>query len=464
MMGEMINTLTLLLVKMLVLLSLIWILLIAYHRKSEGRHRRIEDVANRIIGKKNFTKTLKVPEGIVLGKNLFGRYVCTSMESIRHVLIIGTSGCGKTSANLIPTLRSIQGKVYSYVIDLGDIMDNVPSCEEQRFVLEPGNPNSMRFNIFSEVDKALSKSRKHELLDMLAFRVMPDPRGSKGDGDWFVSEGRKILTAALKCFYFYKGMDFVEIAETITGHDTIDLLNMIAVTCDQDESIMRYIRGFSGANERNTSGCKQAVDAALTLFATNEVIKAVLGRGEESFSAADLERGNVYIRVPSNRLTVYAPMLALVTSSFVQYFQDRSPIDETGKRKNNLLFCLDELNAYGEGMLIGLEELLKRGRKHGIAVMACTQSLSDLYVIYGHDATDALLENFSFVCVLQLGAADLVSQRYFSELSGRKRKSPGESYGKEYRFNLEEFATLDRKLILFYPGGCRQLTKAYYWK
>ena len=58
-----------------------------------------------------------------------------------------------------------------------------------------------------------------------------------------------------------------------------ELFNMIDET--NNFNAIQYINSFAGGNEKNTAGCKQAVDKVLKLFATNEKVKKTLRRPEK---------------------------------------------------------------------------------------------------------------------------------------------------------------------------------------
>ena len=113
--------------------------------------------------------TLRLPcspnraEGIIFGIDpACGRIVCSPSKSEGHVLVVGGSGTGKTSALLIPTLRRWQGT--ALVIDIsGDIARNVtwipgkvvigPSAEKYK---QPPDI-LMGWDPLSEADKALHR-------------------------------------------------------------------------------------------------------------------------------------------------------------------------------------------------------------------------------------------------------------------------------------------------------------------
>ena len=72
-------------------------------------------------------------KGILFGKK-FGLLGYSPEQDEGHILVLGPSGTGKTSALLIPTLRSWQGT--ALVVDIsGDISANVQA--ENKIIFDP---------------------------------------------------------------------------------------------------------------------------------------------------------------------------------------------------------------------------------------------------------------------------------------------------------------------------------------
>lgn len=146
-------------------------------------------------------------EGIIFGmekRNLV--YSPTNAEG--HISVFGGSGVGKTSAILIPTLLKWKGT--SLTIDIsGDISKNVNI--ENKLVYQPGN-GTIPYNVFYQIDLVDEKSKKNELLEQLAFLMMPDNDEFSDASQFYNTEGRKILTASFIAFYF-EGYDFIDICK-----------------------------------------------------------------------------------------------------------------------------------------------------------------------------------------------------------------------------------------------------------
>lgn len=398
---------------------------------------------------------------------LFGihghKLVYSPADAEGHVAVFGGSGLGKTSALLIPTLRSWTG--YSFTIDIsGDICKNVDISD--KLIYEPSNPASIPYNIFGMIDEIEEEGDQNEALEQLAFLIMPDDNIRDDAARFFRKEGRKILTAALIAFY-HQGMDFVAICEKLVGSGWQDLFNEIDQT--QNKDAIMYINSFAGASEQNTAGCKQDADSAVKLFATNARVKQTIRRpenGERCFTPQKIEANHVFVLIEDHKLKLYAPLLHIITAQTLEYFSVRSI-----RAEKTILLSLDEFASLGK---LEITDALRKLRKRHVRIMMLTQSMSDIDLIYGKAERMAMMNNYRYKVIL--GADDTDTQDYFAKLIGQKevqKKSRSRnarsvthtiSEGKDWIVEPARLARLHEKLLLLHPDGCMELKKNYYFK
>ena len=391
-------------------------------------------------------------KGILFGKK-FGLLAYSPEQDEGHILVLGPSGTGKTSALLIPTLRSWQGT--ALVVDIsGDISANVNT--PNKIVFDPTSENCIPYDVFASINAVTDETERQERLEQLAYLLLPDKANDSEAGIFFTKNGRKMITAALICYY---GMDwgFVEICEFFLGHDWRSLLNDIAK--QQNPIANMFISSFAGASEQNTAGCKQAADDALKLFATNDKIKNALRKVpsyEKAISPATLETSSVYIYIPDEKLKIYGDLLRIITAQSMEYFSSRPP-----ENKQAILFCLDEFASFGKLQIV---ESLRKLRKRRIRILVLTQSLADLDMIYGKDERKAMLGNFKFTVIL--GCKDTETQEYFSKMIGEKRSLLAtDPYQKPQPIiKPADLAHLEQDLFVICDDGAIRLKKNFYFK
>lgn len=399
--------------------------------------------------------------GILFGK-MNNTIAFSPVNNEGHIAVFGGSGSGKTSALLIPTLRSWMGT--SLVIDIsGDISSNCTISK--KIIFEPANPHTIPYNIFAEIDQTTDITERNEKLEHLAYMLMPDSEKMDDNARFFLTEGRKILTAALIAFYS-QGLDFIPICEFIMGHSFQNLF--YAIDSSHCDAAIQYINSFQGANEKNTAGCKQSADNAIKLFATNAKIKKCIHRPikhEPCFSASSVETSNVFVIVDDVQLELYAPLLHVITAQCLNYFNSRPP-----EHTHSILLALDEFASFGK---LDITSALRKLRKRHVRIMILTQSMADIDLIYGRAERMAMMNNFQFKVIL--GASDTDTQEYFAKLIGNKiiqnhsisrnAKTITRTYTdtKEYAIEPAELAHLKNELLLLYPDGYIRLSKNFYF-
>ena len=390
--------------------------------------------------------------GILFGKKL-SLLAYSPEQDEGHILVLGPSGTGKTSALLIPTLRSWQGT--ALVVDIsGDISANVNT--PNKIVFDPTSKSCIPYDVFASINVVTDDTERQERLEQLAYLLLPDKANDSEAGIFFCKNGRKMITAALICYYGM-GWGFVEICEFFLGHDWRSLLNDIAK--QQNPIANMFISSFAGASEQNTAGCKQAADDALKLFATNEKIKNALRKSasyEQSISPAALETSSIYIYIPDEKLKIYGDLLRIITAQSMEYFSSRPP-----ENKQTILFCLDEFASFGKLQIV---ESLRKLRKRRIRILVLTQSLADLDMIYGKDERIAMLGNFKFTVIL--GCKDTETQEYFSKMIGEKRSllATDPNQKRQPIIKPADLAHLEQDLFVICDDGAIRLRKNFYFK
>ena len=409
--------------------------------------------------------------GVIFGRK-GGRLAYSPEDAEGHVGVFSASGTGKTSAVGIPTLRSWQGT--SYVVDIsGDICKNCPEMPN-KLVFEPDNSSTIPYNIFSVIDTLSSIEDKNEALEQLAYLIMPEPPQITENARFFLINGRKILTSALIAFYG-QGMDFVPICEKIVSSSWRDLFRAIDAT--ENKNAQMYITSFIGTSEQNTAGCKQSCDDSLKLFATNGHIRRSVRRPMSAETAVEpqkIEENNLFVVVTEDKLSLYSPLLNVISSQIMQYIGTR----QVSVNSPTILLFLDEFGSLKIDAELVLDAV-RRFRKRKCRLMLLTQNTVDMELLYGKAATRAILSNLRFKALLG-GLGEPESQKYFAELIGytiAKRKSTTSSNTNisqtkaESREWLIEPADLDRQgkntLLLLssdFEHGYIKLRKNFYFK
>lgn len=429
--------------------------------------------------KKHKSRELKVDKksnahGVIFGK-LGHKVMYSPIEVEKHILCTAGSGCGKTSALLIPTLRSWVGT--SFTIDIsGDISRNCPDMPN-KIVFAPEDSNTIPYDVFAMIDAIKDADKQEEALVQLAYLLIPEPPNISANAKYFSDGGRKILASAL-IYGYRKGLDFCQICHGVVAHNWLCLFSEI-LNGDIEKAKM-YLNSFVDANDQNTAGCYQQASDAVQLFATSADVCNAIHRpyeGETALTPSNIENNNIFIIVQDEKLELYAPLLNIIVSQFMLYISCR-PVPQKGDPHYNdfswILLSLDEFASLGidkETML----SAMRKYRKKKVRIMALTQSLADLILLYGQDATRALLANFKYKLLLG-GLGDLESLEYFAKLIGYEKTtkrsishssrdtSRTESEDKEFIIEPADLDRMGDKAVLISEEGHFILDKNFYYK
>lgn len=391
----------------------------------------------------------------------------SSVHDEGHILCVGGSGLGKTSALLIPTLRSWAETNGTFLVwDIsGDIHPKINAKRVLKY--EPSNPDSTPYNVFGIVDQITDTQKKNKELAKLALLLLPEDPTASEASKYYNCEGRKIMTAALIAYY-HQGYDFIEICEKINFLSWKNLLNDIDASKNTDA--IRYINSFEGIPDQYSASAKQSCEDALNLFATDEDIKATLRRPEEGEVALDptrLEYNNIFIIMEDSDLELYSTLSQIIASQCLDFISKR-PLNHTSP----ILLCMDEAASLGQ---INILPPLRKFRKRHCRIFMLTQSLADIDLTWGELQRKAMMTNFRYKVVLECSEPD--EQEYWSKLAGKHwmwhdssithsgdHQSNTDALTHENNIEPNDFANLGDNLILFYPGGYEILTKDFYFK
>ena len=403
--------------------------------------------------------------GISFGYALPGLVVYSPEAEEGHVAVFGGSGLGKTTSLLVPTLQKWHGS--GLIIDIsGDICKHVSS--KNKVVFAPKDLNTIHYDVFADID-CLDPFDVDNALEHLAILLMPLPLDAEENAAFFIREGRRILRAALMAGY-HNGLDFVTICEKITTLSYVNLFRYIDSLEYAPASAL--LTAFEDTSPKNTAGCKQACDEAVSAFYANAYIRNALRSTAYSgaaISASSVEECKVFICIPDEELEAMGPLLHLITAQTLEYISARST-----EAKTQILVALDEFASLGK---LEILPALRKARKRKTRIMILTQSLADLDLVYGKPEREAMLDNFAYKVIL--GAASSDSQEFFSRLIGKKdalKRSTTDEGGiftsSKQTLTTERvpaiepaaLANLGKRLILLHPAGWVQLVKCPFYE
>lgn len=383
-----------------------------------------------------------------------------------HALIVGGSGSGKTSTQVIPLL--LKSRLPAFCVDIkGELYEKTSPILSKRFkikVFNPSDPSAWGYDPFGAV------RQESRVLDMttIANALVPLSPGAGKDEFW-ISEAQNYLAGAL-LFSWEKGATFTQAMRTIQSTPAEKLV--AAAVKNGSEDVRVLLGHFDGMASETLSSVFATLSSKTMIFASDPDIMRCFN-SERVICPEDLLNGTtIFLQIPEHRLEVYRNVTQLIIGQFLKFWE-RQP-DGSAPRVN---FILDEF--FRLGKLGSVENGMATLRSKGVRIHAITQSLAQIEQLYDRIGARALADNFQ-VKVL-LSASEPESQKYFAELIGSYDRtmrstssnqqtvqlggSTGVSFSEQERkiIRPEQLARLGNECILFAPGGWTKVQKRAYY-
>lgn len=396
------------------------------------------------------------------------RWVVLPDSMAYHALIVGGSGSGKTSTQVIPLL--LESRLPAFVVDIkGELHEKTAPVISKRSKIKIFNPSDAAawgYDPFGAVRK------ESAVLDMttIANALVPLSPGASKDEFW-VSEAQHFLAGAL-LFSWEAGATFTQAMRTIQATPAEKLV--AAAVKNGSEDVRVLLGHFDGMASETLSSVFATLSSKTMVFASDPDIMRCFG-SDRVISPEDLLNGTtIFFQIPEHRLEVYRNVTQLIIGQFLKFWEQQ-PDDGSGKPRVN--FVLDEF--FRLGKLSSVENGMATLRSKGVRIHAITQSLAQIEQLYERVGARALADNFG-VKVL-LGATEPESQKYFADLIGSYDKSmrstssnqqiakfggsTGVSYSEQERkiIRPEQLARLGSECILFVPNGWTKVQKRAYY-
>lgn len=427
------------------------------------RARRYKQVTDKNISRGRITA--KNADGIVLGTDEHSDLIVSPSSGEEHILGLGGSGSGKSTACFFPTLMNFRGSKF-----IVDISEDLPRGYLERatpLIIEPGDDESCAFDVLHEIDLESDMSKKMILLKELAESVVPESEPTlSGDSIFYQRSAHYLFYAAL-IFYYEAGLDFCHICYKISEKPINELIERIKKYGAPNARFA--LTGMGEIRPAILSSINQNLGQQIELFATSSQLRKILRRADgarKTITPIDLENRDIVLRIPQEKINFFTPFIKLVTEQILRYCTQR-PLDSERK----ILLALDEFAALGYTHII---EPLRTLRKRGVRIMILTQSLADIEEIYGVAGRRIICDNCRIKLIFESSDAD--TSEYLSRLIGTReisactRSYSGTStrhiYSIQTRPSIypEDFSRLRDKLIVIMPDGYMKLIKSYYWE
>lgn len=421
----------------------------------EWRNKKVDDSED--LGKsvwstkKDLEKAGLVGNGIVFGK-IEGKLIEKPSTKDGHVLLVGGSGTGKSSANAIPTLLRWDGT--GLTVDIkGELSEKTAHLY----------PNSIIFSTEKRLARYNPLDFIREIEDVQEIGRLMFPKPQKGDPYWS-QMAQAIFSAA--CWEYRHSMSFSEVAQFLCSKPDKEIIETLLNSHQMETRILANT--VNNLKPETLGTIFSELRGKLMTFAVDKNIQYATSQSD--FSPEDIENNMIYLQVSEKRLKQYGQLFGIIVSQFLRYLMGREE-----HKKPPVLIMLDEFPRLGE--MSEIVEGLATLRSRNVHLVLMIQSLAQLDDIYGKDKRRVIVDNCAYKLVLL--ATDPETQKYFSDMAGQKTAritgyTQKEGIREEQTFNVsqqtvplirpEEFGVLKKPILFAFRLRPVEIEQTFWFK
>jgi len=439
---------------------------------------RQRERAKHVAPEKSLIKRRPYPGAIVLGKH-GKKYVCWDTQKDGHMLIIGGSGSGKSSACIIPALMTNDDKS-ALVIDVkGELsLKARDNCDTNVCIVDPYDRTSFGFDPLFSLSEDCTLQEVKDVVEIIVRSLITPSVGS--DSYWTTS-AKSMLTGLLGYYIMEQNgkKSFISAVDSILGTPIKAQINTVINNAEH-----RYGKG-SFIYEKMIEYHKMADDQLHSVFSSvtqglnsfcDDGLRYILDEAERKVDPAVLEEGKtIFLSIPEHRLAPYSPALAMIVNLTLDYLSEREESPENKK----IMIVLDELGrivASGGCMENLINASMTLRSKKVMLVMAVQQIESLLAGFKEHEIT-TLVGNCNIKLVFDASSSKtqkMVCEDWIEQIvdvkksttDGSKNRSSSDSYEVRNTLTPGDLTRLvpDKEVVVITPYGYSLLKKCSYYE
>lgn len=415
--------------------------------------------------------------GVFFGaSNAVRHYVGMPQGADGNILVIGGNGSGKSSGIIKPTLSTWRGAICATDIK-GELSEHYKRLYEYAaqngsemrpaIVFDPSQVTSLGYDPFWWISQDDPANLYTNIMDM-ACTIIPE-LPNDNQPFWIQSE-QSVLAAAL-LYYFDLELSFSECLCALLSTTLSTFLQNVK-NCNNHlaNTLLGQISEMKVETLANID--RGLRNKLIPLVADPHISHAFRGEreGAKCFNWGDLERANIFLRIPPDRINQWGCAINLMYAQLIRYLE-RRPEQHSAEGENNLqtLLMFDEFPRFGK--LDMIVDAIPTLRSKNVNICLVVQSVAQLDRLYGEYGRRIIFDNCQYQAILR--ANDAETQDYLCRLIGSTKvlqesvsmnlDQSGEKIGysiqraeaREPRVFSHELSTLEDVLILSPYGVSR---------
>jgi intracellular multiplication protein IcmO len=371
------------------------------------------------------------PTNLCLGVTMQGEEVRLSDDdSLKHLVVLGRSGCGKTSFLLGLLYQQIQrgggyifidGKVSRTTIDQVYYLSKLAMRESLFRIFNPSDP--LITHTYNPLIKAVQNIDKSNVAETLIKLLDPIPEGSLAQH--YQTLTLNLLHRVVKVFH--------TIGKAATIRDLLEVLSHMDVVYPilaeeiKDAHMMRdlveYYKYFQKEVLKAREEKFEGLDAKINSLLASKATKALCSPGSDiDFYNVIHKSQNVYVGLPMDRDPSIAAGLGRVILTDIRVAISEILGHTKWKPNPPFLIILDEFGSYATP---DFSVVFEKSREANVIVVGAIQSLSNLtdgHKMLSRDFAERILGNANKIFMaLESTHTAMEAERYWGEEIARKQ-------------------------------------------
>lgn len=350
------------------------------------------------------------PEGVVFGRVEEGilkkqtKYLCKPMKKDcyrdGHVLIVGGSGSGKSSAVIIPTLLSTSD-TGMFCIDIkGELWRKSRNMDDENVVIidfqDRGKYGWDALAALNNKTRIRDQNIK-ECMEEIANSLIPV--SAKDSSEFWKQSARSLLTGELIGLYKQRDIhNLSELINEILSQDSKELVESLINGATPKATELKFLSSFQNLADETLSGVVQQEQEALKIFVDDD-IRYAFETNKKQANPQMLEKGKeIFLSIREEKLEAYYNVVNLIIS---QVF---ASLIKRPEGSNPVLVVIDEFaRLCARGAIPYLHNgILLTGRSRNITLILVTQSYEALENAYSKADIQSIVANSAYLVCLDV--------------------------------------------------------------
>ena len=356
----------------------------------------------------------KIPVGIAQGEE-------------GNTVVIGGPGSGKSRYFAKSALKNFDGAICVTDVkgELSEYYKNlyeIGVVKRPYLIFDPVRENSIGYDPFFWLSQDDPNNLVGNLWEII-YALLPSPI-YENEPFWTQSE-QALLFAAL--LYYHKlDISFSDAILLILDSNVMvlceEILNSDTPLPKDIIRILKFALGLMACNEiEMVASIDRGLRNKLLTFACDAQINHAFRKkekGSNCFSWDDLDKYNIFIRIPENRIEEWSGAVNLMYTQLIRHLE-RRPDKYTPEGAKNIqtLLLMDEFARFGK--LQTITSAISTLRSKNVNICLIIQSLAQLDKVYSEYDRRIIFDCCSYQAILRVNDAD--TQHYVSSLIGTRK-------------------------------------------